>query len=226
MKKKLLVLFGLCVAAIMIFAACANASFGGHERNISELRDNVFFGGDEDIRIEVVSGYRENPFVIDGDSGETVPFTVVTILPSAAVMRPSFSYRVDMNDSQFVGNFLPHPYLDTFSADIAASTGDRNIRVTITGEDFERVFELTSVVTDEMIGAEEAFDIAYARLTNSLSAFVNRGRLNAEIYIRLVTNPIAQGESYYWYIAFVTPCNNTFAALIDPISQEVLAVRE
>ena len=222
---KRLGLLGLgAVFAVAVFAGCSQTPFEKYGRNISEVRDNVFAGEADGLRIEVVSGRREDPFVIDGTAGETVPFTVVTIAPSER--RPTFSYRVEMNGAQFSGNFLPHPYLDTFSADIAAATQDRQIRVTVTSGDFERTVELTSIVTDQMLGAEAVFEIAMARLTNSLSAFYTRGRLNAEIYIRLVSNPITQADTFYWYVAFVTVCGQTFAALIDPVSGEILAVRE
>jgi len=224
MLKRLGVLgLGVLLAAAFL-AACSRTPFERYNRNISEIRDNVFTGSADGMRIEVVSGRREEPFAIDGRPGETVPFTVVTITPTER--RPAFSYRVEMNGAQFSGNFLPHPYLDTFSADIAASTSDRQIRVVITGEGFERVFELTSIVTDEMIGAERALEIALDRLGNSLSAFYQSRRLGAEIYIRLVSNPITQADTFYWYVAFVTTDDQTFAVLIEPVSGEILAVRE
>ncbi|MCL2370908.1 MAG: hypothetical protein FWC80_06765 [Firmicutes bacterium] len=226
--KKAILVSGAVVLLGVLFAACGTSSpFGRYERNLSELRDNVFVAYDDYMRIEVVSGRREEPFVIDGSSGESVPFTVITITPTAEARRDSFSYRVSMNDAEFTGNFLPHPFLDTFSCDIAASTSDRTITVVVTGgDDIERTFELTSIVNDEMIKAEDAFLIARERLDASLTDFMSGNRLNAEIYIRLVTNPITSSDVFFWYVAFVTSDSQTFAVLVDPMSSEILAVRE
>jgi len=225
--NKVIIAIGAVLLLGAVFIACSTSPFGRYERNLSEVRDNVFVAYEDGMRIEVVSGRREEPFVIDGRSGDRVPFTVITITPSAENRLESFSYRVRMNDAEFTGNFLPHPYLDTFSCDIAASTTDRQITVTITGrDDFERVFELTSIVTDDMIGAEDAFAIARERLDASLADSISGNRLNAEIYIRLVTNPITSSDVFFWYVAFVTADSQTFAALIDPLSSEILAVRE
>jgi len=225
--KKTILTVGAVLLLGAVFIACSASPFGRYERNLSEVRDNVFVAYEDGMRIEVVSGRREEPFSIDGRSGDTVPFTVITITPSVENRRESFSYTVKMNDAEFTGNFLPHPYLDTFSCDIAASTTDRQITVTITGgEEFERVFELTSIVTDDMIGAEDAFNIARERLDTSLADSISGNRLNAEIYIRHVTNPITSSDVFFWYVAFVTADSQTFAVLIDPANSEILAVRE
>ena len=225
--KKTVLVVGIVMLIGVIAIACTQSPFGRYERNISEIRDNIFIAYDADMRVEVISGHREEPFNIDGvRRGELVPFTVVTITPSENIRRDAWSYSVSMNDTEFVGNFLPHPFLDTFSCDIAAATVDRAISVTITAEGFERTFEMTSIVTDGMIRAEDAFNIALERLESSLSGHYQGNRLNAEVYIRLVTNPITSTDIFFWYVAFVTPCDTTMAVLIDPMTSEILAARE
>lgn len=60
------------------------------ERNLSELRDEVMVAAGDGMKISLISGVREDPFVIDGAPGEKKPFTVVTITPDGFNETPRF----------------------------------------------------------------------------------------------------------------------------------------
>ena len=71
-----------------------------------------------------------------------------------------------------------------------------------------------------------ALETAEIRLKDSLKKLREDGELKAEIYVRFTENPISADGGYYWYVAFVPDKYTVYAALIDPVTKEIAAVRE
>ena len=78
MKKRILV-FVLVVCTL--FVTACSSSFGKYEKKISELRNYVYEGSCDNFSVTAVSGEREQPFEINGEAGERVDFSVITVKP-------------------------------------------------------------------------------------------------------------------------------------------------
>lgn len=221
MKKRVSVLLILC--CFFLFG-CAKP-IEKREPNISELRDEVMVAQSDRMKITLMSGVRENPFVIDGAAGEKQPFTVVTVTPSGFNDGASFNYELYIGDVKYGGKFSKHPFKNTWSFELAERVGG-TAAITVTSDGYAENFELKSVKTEEMIGADYALEIAEIRLKNRIKEMTDGGNLNAELYIRFLENPISSDGGYYWYVAFVPDKYVVYAVLIDPVTKEIVAVRE
>ena len=84
---------------------------------------------------------------------------------------------------------------------------------------------MQSVVTGDNIGAEKALTIALDKLKNELKRFRSKGKLHAEIYVRLMENPIDGNGGYFWYVAFVGADKDTVAVLLKSDTGAVSATR-
>lgn len=221
MKK----LLSLIVCALCLVLIACDTPIEKRQPNLSELRDVVMTAQSDRMKISLMSGVRENPFVIDGVPGEKTPFTVVTVTPSGFDESTVFSYSIYLGEEKAEGTFSKHPFKNTWSFEIPKQALD-NVALTVTAEGYAENFELSSVKTADMIGAEEALEIAEIRLKDRIKEHTSGGTLNAEIYIRFLENPISSEGGYYWYVAFVPDKYEVYAVLIDPISREIAAVRE
>jgi len=221
-------LIPLSFAALFTFAACAACTPSmerlGHL--VSELRENIFVGESDNFRVSIITGFREDPFLMDGRVGELRDFTLITLTPKSETSEGNYTFVTTVDGVQFRGAFLPHPFSNTLSAEINVRAGQNEIPLTvINAAGVEESLFAKSVLTEQMIGVEKALEIAENKLRYSLEVFKVNGVLQAEIYIRIMPNPIDNSGGYHWYVAFIGQNQTIFAVLIDPISMQVVAVR-
>lgn len=217
MKKISFFVIVLVIVSTFALSACSGG-LGKYEKNVSEYRDNVFVGESEHFTAQAVSGYRETPFTIDGKSDVKSNFCVVTITPSDYDPTIEYKYKISICGVEYEGDFVKHPFENTYSFEIAARCMENTLSIEVEGERIE----LTSVRTENFISPEKAFEIALKRLASS--SIVESGKY--EIYIRLIANPINAAGGYFWYVAFVDENQETCAVLIEPETMEITAVRE
>lgn len=206
------------VLAVMLTACACADGLGKYQKLVSEYRDNVFVGESSGFTAEAVSGYREKPFEIDGVSNGKSDFCVVTITPKQYDPTAVYMYKTTLNEVEYEGEMVRHPFQDTYSFEIAARCNENNFVISIDDEQLE----LVSVKAEDFITPEKAFEIALKRLGNN--GIIKEGRY--EIYIRLIANPVNAAGGYFWYVAFVDENQETCAVLIEPLSMEITAVRD
>ena len=218
------------VAAVLVASIVGVTGCGGGtsmERLghlISELRENVFAGESDNFSVNIITGLREDPFLMDGNAAIARDFTLITLTPKNAT-EGTYAFEVNIGGTQFKGDFIAHPFAQTFSAELDIRVNVSEIALTVTGNSGNDNIMATSVVTDQMIPADKALEIGENKLRNSIEVFKTGGALQAEIFIRLIANPIDQSGGYHWYVAFIGQNQTIFAALICSISMQVLAIR-
>lgn len=221
--KRLLSLL-LCTALAIIAPGCAT-KIEKRDLNVSELRDELMIAESDKMKITLISGEREDPFVIDGTPGKRTPFTVVTIAPRGFIDDAAFAYVVYVGAEKFEGQFSEHPYKSTYSVELPMRA-ESTATVTVTSDGYAENFEMKSVKTAETISASVALETAEIRLKDRVKELTENGELAAEIYVRFTENPISADGGYYWYVAFVPEKYTVYAVLIDPVTKEIVAVRE
>ncbi|MCL2234248.1 MAG: hypothetical protein FWC11_00860 [Firmicutes bacterium] len=225
-KAKVAIIFVFAMMFTFALIGCG-INVSRFEGNISEKRVNVFVGEIEGLKVQAITGQKEEPFLLDGTATGMQDFTLITIEPSEFLGTVEFSYRVKIGENEFSGEFVPHPFGKTYSTNIDMVSNVKTITLFVQrGEGEEREVVLTSVLTEDMIDYYKALSIAANRLDKQINSLTTNGVLNAEIYVRLMANPIDNTGGFFWYVAFLTPEGNLYAVLIDPVSMEVVAVRD
>ena len=197
MKKIFLFIAVTATVCITLLSACNRFD----TKNVSEFRDQVFEGKTEEYEVTLISGYRENPFVIDGHCDKKADFTLITVKMLSPLPNAELTCEMIAGDKQFEGKMNKHPFEDTYSFEA---------NVTEIG--------LQSVRSEDFIDGEKAYNVAYSKLSDS--PIIVNGEY--EVYVRLIENPVNSQGGYYWYVAFVDG-KDTAAALIDPVTAEVIA---
>ena len=222
--KKFAVVF-ICIISLLSLFGC-KTDMEKYGSNISELRRNVYEGGSENMQVTAITGVREDPYMIDGHCSGVRDFTVIKIVPKEFIAGKIYTYVANIDGAEYTGEFRQHPFGKSFSADIQAACNASSITLSVSADGASEEFTLISVVTEDMISAEKALEIATGRLKSEVSSLTSGGRLCAEIYIRLMANPVDNSGAYHWYVAFVGESQITYAALIEPVTMEIVAVRD
>lgn len=228
MRVKKIAVKILCAALIAAavcacLCGCGKTNLEKYSSSISELRENLYAAENAEYKVTAISGMREDPYELDGASKGKREFTVITITPANFDAGANYRYRVVVGDETYEGDFLPHPFAQSLSADIPKTvTSEFTVAVICGGE---QTFEMENAVTGELISAEKALTIALDKLKNEIKRFRSKGKLNAEIYVRLIENPIDGNGGYFWYVAFVGAEKDTVAVLLTGDTGAVSALR-
>jgi len=224
MKKIRIILVSIVLILCSSFLFACTPAMERFSHLISELRDNVFVAENEKFSVSIITGAREEPFILNGFATGTKPFTLITIVPKNG--GTDFYYSVVINGDTFEGKFVPHPFDVSLSAEVDVLSNDSVIQLTVIQGENREELTANSVLTEQMINSTKAIDIAYNRLKGSLEDFKQGGELQCEIFVRLIKNPIDNQGGYFWYVAFVGTNQTIFAVVIEPTTMTILAVRE
>lgn len=219
MKKRVLIILSI-LCATLIFACTPDL-----EKNprLSELRSDIMMGNNDEYSIVLVSGIREDPFDIDGMSQkDKVFFTVITVTPAEYNPLAEYSFSVTIGGETYTGKLNRHPYNQSYSVEINVLTSQKELEIIISQGNNDSAITLNSVVGEDFISGNKAFQIAEKKLKDKISA---KGG-NYEVFVRLIENPINASGGYFWYVAFIFEDETTYAVLIEPVTMEIQAIKE
>lgn len=222
-KLRICVVFAALLLVVQAVCGCGGSNLNKYAENISELRDRLFAAESAEYKVSAISGTREDPYVLDGESKSKRAFTVLTVTPAHFASDKTYRYRVQIGEQSFEGDLMPHPFAKSLSVDIPAAAKDAFSVCIIC--DGEQTLELANAPVGDNIGAEKALAIALDKLKNELKRFRSKGKLHAEIYVRLMENPIDGNGGYFWYVAFVGKNKETVAILLKSDTGAVSATR-
>lgn len=220
---RICVVFAALLLVWQSFCGCSGSNLDKYAESISELREHLFAAESAEYKITAISGIREDPYALDGESKDKREFTVLTVTPAHFAADSTYRYRVQIGEQTFEGDLMPHPFARSLSADIPVAAKEAfSVCVACNGE---QTLELADAPVGDNIGAEKALTIALDKLKNELKRFRSKGKLHAEIYVRLMENPIDGNGGYFWYVAFVGENKDTVAILLKSDTGAVSATR-
>ncbi len=230
MKKILLLLLSFFIT--LAFIGCAGKIPSEIKDNLSEIRINIFEATNDNISVNIITGQREEPYVLNGTAQGMTDYTVITIIPenpdniSADI---TYNYLLKTGKKDYSGSFTLHPFGNSYAAEISEkiNTNSVELKVTASKDDwnFNESIVMESILTENMINWEDALLIGMKALENSISPMYSKKALKAEVYVKLLCDPLGKTTDHYWYVAFADG-KIIASALIDPISKEILALRE
>lgn len=190
--------------------------------NISECRQNYFTARDDLNQIVVSSGYREDPYILDGVHTQNVEFGIVVLKTSLLdITAPSCILQVAETD--YSGTMEKNPYDNTYVFDIGKYLdADTVMTITIQIEGTEYNFEPTNISKDWQTGYLQAQEIGFAELESYIIASTSGKNFNAECYVKIVNNPNDISGLYYWYVSIIDTSGTTHSVIIDTSNGEVL----
>lgn len=223
MKKLLLVFLSLVlVSSCITFLGCKK---NGLMSNVSELRSNVFEGeisGEEKITVKCAYGFIEEPYVLDGKTGETVnrlKFKIVGDLDSKTSYSISFNYNDFNYKKEFSFSPTNNSYTAVFEIDDFLNQ-EFSVNIFVGAKSYP--VTLKSIVPSGVLDYQDALEKLKENQPSLIAQKTDEnGNFNAEIYMRI----LVKNEYPYWYIG-ISHEDGIKAFLMDAKSGKILAVRE
>ncbi len=223
-KAAVLVLTLLIAAGIL--AACGSGVDSAITNNISELTTNIFAGNSENIEVTLTTGEREAPYAVDGVSSARSPYTIVSIKPlSQGSDQTAYDYVIKADKNEYRGKLNLHPFGITFTDTISKKTSG-TVSITVSRGEYTEEISLNPQHNANMISWETALETGINCIRSEVSSLYQGKKLNGEVYVRFTGDPMNESPDYFWYIAVVGNNGKTYAALINPLSGEVVAAKK
>lgn len=219
--KKIIVIIMSAFLACLLCACSSNSSLYG---NLSELRDNIYSGSNENYAVNCYTGFREKEFAADGVASSSVKTFNVKVIPAFEYSdAQEFNVTVTIDGVNYGGKLTKHyekGYL-VCSLNIEKNP-PKNFDVTVYCDADASTVKVESIVTSEFIDVNEALNVAEKELAETIKNNSEGGAFKGEIHARLLD---FNGE-YYWYVGLITDSVKNQAVLIDAKDGTVAAKKQ
>ena len=225
LKFKKVVISILCVICLICLFGCHNQKlFDMALNNVAEVRELMFCGSNKNIKATLISGFREEDYVVNGYCADPMEFGVLTFEVLADVsFLENVNYVLTIGSVRFDGKLEHNPYNDTYVCDIQKRiTPGQNIFAKIIAGDFVENVELFTVTNNWVLDYKAALKTACIELDDELNEFVKDEQFCGECYIKILNDDELDG-TYYWFVNFVSRFGKNYAVVVDPITAEILA---
>jgi hypothetical protein len=216
----------LCMSVVLLSGCFSNKLYNLSVNKLAEVRYNLYYGGNTDIEVTLMSGKREKDYIINGYCTEPVEFGVLTfkVLDDDLELSGEQFYVLVVGTTRYDGNLEKNPFDGTYVADLKKIIeSDLKMTAKIMIGTFVHEVELKNATKDWVVNHDEALKIACKELKPELETFIENGEFAGEVYVKIITEKEFTSDTYYWYVNFVNRTGKTLAIIIDPMTKEILA---
>jgi len=224
--KKMLILF-LLFCPIIVFGCSNNIDLIVQE-NLSEVRYNLFVAGNEEINVKFTSGFREDPYVLNGKSENKKEFGVITVkfLKNISNKNATPNFVITISDMDFDGELELNPFDQTYVQDIETFVLDASsVSIKISFGDFCFESNLKNVSNDFAINHKDALNIFVKEYKKDIQTLSKNGK-DFEVYVKIINDPSLEIDKNYFYVCLLSSSGESFSLMIDPYSANILAKNE
>lgn len=218
-------IFLLIIAATSLFCGCSCGVNGMVWNNISEMVDFVVCGESEDYRVSLMCGRRELNYKKDGISNELIPYGVVTLYCLEEDSKiENVNFILFVGTKQYKGNMEKNFFDGSWVADIKKVVDvDENISIDIYVNQIKSSMKLNSINENWTQDSNDIVNLLVREYKDAVKSFVNKGELEAEIFVKLINDYDKYSDRFYFNIIIYGQNEKYFTLLICPKTGDVLA---
>ena len=215
--KKIIGILFCCLFCLTLFVGCSVPLEQLVSENVSEYRQNFFFGQNQNFSASFTDGQREEEYIANGKKTKLVDFGVLVVRANKDIgTKPKFVLKI--NDKSFEGELEVNPFDRSLVADIEMRVGkDDKIVLTIDGE----ILELQNLSSTWQINCTKALNIFLEHNRQKISQYQNKDSLDGEIFIKIVADK-SNISNIYYFVLFVGKDSNVIANLICVKTGEIV----
>lgn len=224
--KKFFLLIFIC--PLFLFG-CNNANLKAIvNEKLSEVRFNLFSASSDEINIKFTSGFREDPYILNGKSENKKEFGVITVkfLKSLPSTNASPNFVITIEDMDFDGVFELNPFDQTYVQDIETFVlDDSNVTIKIMFGELNFETSLKNVSKEFSINHKDALNIFIKEFEKDINLLLKNGK-DFEVYVKIISDPNFSLDKNYFYVCLISNSGISFSLIIDPLSGQILAKNE
>ena len=152
--KKVFVL----ICCLIMVSGCSNKIYNKVVLNVAEVRQNLFTGKTDNIEVSLMSGMREEDYVVNGYCSTPIEFGVLTFKVNNQVVMPEqVNYVLTVGTARYDGVLEHNPFDGSYVADLKRIIDSEDvISAKIIAGEFVDSVELISVTKDFNVDFNQA----------------------------------------------------------------------
>ena len=230
MKKNIsIIILSILFFSVSIFLnGCGQDLYLELQDKLSEVRYNLFECGNEEINIKFTSGFREEPYILNGKSENKKEFGVITVkfLNNIADKTSLPEFIITISDMDFDGEFELNPFDQTYVADIETFVlDDASIHIKIIWQDYSFEEQMKNISKTFSCSHKDALNVFIKEFKKNIQNFIKTGT-DFEIYVKIINDPSLEIDKNYYYVCLITKTGESLSCVIDPNSSVILAKNE
>ena len=216
--KRLSVLLWSAVLLCVLFftlTACFEET-NKYRKNVSEIRTNILTGESEHFEIVVYTGEREEPYAMDGVANPMKNFFVVMVYPKFELnYEDKVNAEISYLGKKFTKQLTAHPFNGSYGTDFAdLELGKENLIVNVTALQYDENVPVLSLLTENMMTADEAYKKGAELLKSSIENTLEEGKYLCEIQVKLVDKTKVDGK-VFWHVSVFDKSGEMYAVLLE-----------
>lgn len=228
MKKNNLLLLSFALIILICCTGC-NTNFNNIiNESLSEVRYNLFATSNDFINIRFTSGFREDPYIINGKSENKKEFGIITVKFLGETLNKTGNpeFVITINDMDFDGEFELNPFDQTFVQDIETFVLDNyEIYIKITWQDFIFESELVNISNSFNCTHKQALNLFTNEYKKNIEKLIKQN-ISFEIYVKILNDPSLDIDKDYFYVSLISTNGISLSIIIDPLNCKILAKNE
>lgn len=228
MKKFNFMLLSFLFVILACFSGC-NTNFNATiNESLSEVRYNLFTASNEFVNVKFTSGFREDPYVLNGKSENKKEFGVITVkfLGETINKTGNPEFIITINDMDFDGKFELNPFDQSYVQDIETFVlDDYQIYIKITWQDFTFESELVNISNSFNCNHKQALNIFTNEYKKNIEKLIKQN-VSFEIYVKIINDPSLEIDKNYFYVGLIAENGESISIIIDPLNSKILAKNE
>lgn len=222
MKKYFLILFFIVMIGI---SACGKDSvIVAIEGSLAEKRIALVDSTTTGAYASIMTGYREEEYVINGIATELIEFCVVTFMIDGfeAYDYTKAQCVINIGIERYERDLELNPYDNSLVTDLGKIYNiDENVmaRLLVNGKTYKFYFKPVS--REWCVDSDSAIRIYADYFREDLQSFITSAKLQGEVYVKILSD--RKLGAYYWHISFVSTSGDRLSAVIDVETGELVS---
>ncbi len=220
--KKIIFLLPFLLVISCVLTGCSNNNYLVAANNIAEIRKELYVGEAENISSTYICGEREVEYSMNGKATPLIEFGVLTFFTNAELTTVP-TYTLVVGDKTFSGALEKNPFDGSYVVDIGECISSENMVATFITPDMSTEIVLSKVNDDWEIDAMGALETYCKKMGSSFDKFMKDEAFIGECYIKIVNDSEISPGKYFWYVNIINDKGNSFSAIIEPHTGDILA---
>ncbi len=220
--KKFIKVFGLILCFTffgLTLVGCGKSVEEELSLNISEYREDFFYGSSLNMTATFTDGQRESDFVTDGKKSQLQDFGVLVVRSNSDLGdKPKFQLKI--NDEIYEGEMERNPFDGSYVVDVLKRVNCEDT-IVVTMLDLNETITLECLSKDWGCDCNRALNVFIENNKDNLNEYMGANGFEGEVYIKIVADK-KDIANIYWYVLCVCQDGNVFASLISVENGEIV----
>ena len=205
---------------MFVFTSCGKSDFEIVSANMSERTNVYYFGQNEKMCASLAYGEREKNYFMDGNSGDKIEFSLLTISFFDDVDYANINVMVSIDGVEFAQELEYVPSASGFMCDLQKTVSGSE-KIEIKYENYAILIE--NISKKFGINSNKAIEIGCEEFKEKIEKLRKGSQFFGECYLKILDKRKNNFDNFFWCFTLLDENGNSFSVVISTVDGKILA---